>query len=166
MENMNNLFTEEEQGQQATTPIYHSDFDCNPTMRKLGKQYPVVANSYEGKEISELIEGTVAKGVSDPLIIADYAYCLGICRGKQLDRERRRIGKQEQKRRKEKMEQEQEQKREFINLFLNASPEVQEAVERILTRKDTSPEAVRQILIDCNVAPDLIEYWDSMQATA
>lgn len=199
MENMNNLFTEEEKeiiaayrkadevathgtrlmlglekptpreeepGQQATTPIYYSDFDCNDTMRKLGRLYPVVANSYEGKEIRELLEGTVAKGVRDPLIIADDAYTLGIVRGKQLDRERRRIGKQEQKRRKEEMEKKQEQEHEFINLFLNASPEVQEAVERILTREDTSPEAVRQILIDCNVDPDLIEYWDSMQATA
>ena len=64
------------------------------------------------------------------------------------------------------MEKEQEMKHEFINLFLNASPEVQEAVERILIQKDTSPEAVRRILIDCNVAPDLIEYWDNMQVTA
>lgn len=164
MENIINTPREEEPGQQAT--ICHSDFNCNATMRKLGNLYPVVANTYEGKEISELLEGTIAQGVCDPMIIADYAYTLGIARGKQLDRERRRIGKQEQKRRKEEMEKKQEQEHEFINLFLNASPEVQEAVERILTREDTSPEAVRQILIDCNVAPDLIEYWDSMQATA
>lgn len=59
-----------------------------------------------------------------------------------------------------------ERELEFVYLYLSASPEVQEFVERILQSKDTSPEAARQILIDCNVAPDLIEYWDKMQATA
>ncbi len=138
--------------------------NINPTMKKLGYLYPVTADTPEGQEVVDLVNGMLAadNGKINIFELADYAYILGVAKGKQIDRERRRIGKQEQKRRKEKMRQE----HEFINLFLNASPEVQEAVERILTREDTSPEAVRQILIDCNVAPDLIEYWDSMQATA
>lgn len=141
-----------------------TNWNINPTMKKLGYLYPVTADTPEGQEVVELVNGMLAadNGKIDIFVLADYAYTLGMAKGKQIDRERRRIGKQEQKRRKEKMRQE----HEFINLFHNASPEVQEAVERILTRKDTSPEAVRQILIDCNVAPDLIEYWDNMQATA
>ena len=57
---------------------------------------------------------------------------------------------------------------EFVNLYCTASPEVQEAVKRILELNETEQHAekVRQILIDCKVAPDLIEYWDSIQATA
>ena len=81
---------EERPEQQDTTPTCRSDFGCNDTMRKLGKLCPAIANDYEDKEIRELLEGTSALGVHSPLVIADYAYTLGIARGKQIERARRK----------------------------------------------------------------------------
>lgn len=67
------------------------DWNINPTMKKLAKLYPVHADSPEGQEIRELIHGMIANNERlDPYMLADYAYTLGIARGKQIDRERRK----------------------------------------------------------------------------
>lgn len=46
---------------------------------------------------------------------------------------------------------------EFIQLYLEASPEIKKAIARILEylkREPFSPGAIRRILTDCNVDPE------------
>lgn len=72
-----------------------TNWNINPTMRKLSKQYPIDADSKEGQEIKELLEGMATN--DEPISITQYAmygYILGMARGKQLERARRRAGQQ------------------------------------------------------------------------
>lgn len=68
-----------------------TDWNYNPTMKKLSNLYGIGANTPEGKEIDELLEGMTVSGNGkiDALSLAMYSYMLGICRGKRLERERR-----------------------------------------------------------------------------
>ncbi len=70
------------------------NWNINPTMKKLGKLCPVCADTPEGNEIKELIDGMIKNDMKlDAYMLADYAYTLGIARGKQLDRARRKASK-------------------------------------------------------------------------
>ena len=137
-----------------------TEWNSNPTMKRLGRLYPVSkGNTIEWQDLTEFMQGIIESGEKELFWIVDCAYTLGIARGKQIDRERKKIGKKAQR-------EKQRKKDEFLELYHSASPEVQESVERILQSKDTSPEAVKKILIDCKVDPALIEHWDNIQATA
>ncbi len=54
---------------------YDIDLEANETMRKLADLPPITANSKEGKEIRELMDGL---GLDDEyMMLAVYAYTLG-----------------------------------------------------------------------------------------
>lgn len=70
-----------------------TNWNINPTFKKLSKLSPVNADSLEGQEIKELVEGMLLnKKEINAFVLADYAYTLGMARGKQIDRERRKKG--------------------------------------------------------------------------
>lgn len=68
-----------------------TDWNYNPTMRKLGYLCPVTADTPEGQEVVELVNGMLASdnGKIDVFELAVYAYVLGVAKGKQVDRKRR-----------------------------------------------------------------------------
>ena len=124
------------------------NWSINPTMEKLADMYPVNFGTPEGQELLELINGMKANcnGTMDIVMLANYAYTLGMARGKQIERD---PGQQA----------DQKQKAEFVSLWQAASPELQEAITRIFDTMENepfNPGTVKQILTECNVEPETI----------
>lgn len=65
------------------------NWNINPTFKKLADMYPINFDTPEGNEIRELLNGMIenSKGKIDIIMLANYAYTLGMSRGKQIIRE-------------------------------------------------------------------------------
>ena len=56
------------------------DMTANKTMRKLDRMYPINADTPEGKEIRELLDGMEMPMTNDNLMLAMFGYMLGMSR--------------------------------------------------------------------------------------
>ena len=65
------------------------DWNQNETMKKLGHLIAISADTPEGEEVQELMQGMGAWD-SNTYTLASFAYSLGIVRGKQIERARRK----------------------------------------------------------------------------
>ena len=67
----------------------------NPTMKRLGRLYPISkGNTIEWQELTEFMQGIIENKETELFWIVDCAYTLGIARGKQIERARRKAGQQ------------------------------------------------------------------------
>ena len=67
-----------------------TDFNANETMRRLANSDCIWADTPEGQEIIELVNGMGIDKSSNHYLLASYAYTLGLQRGKRLERARRK----------------------------------------------------------------------------
>ena len=58
------------------------DMNANKTMRRLDRMYPINADTPEGKEIRELLDGMGMPMTNDNVMLAMFGYMLGMSRGK------------------------------------------------------------------------------------
>ncbi len=57
------------------------DMNANKTMKRLGNMYPINADTPEGKEITELLDGMGMPMTNDNVMLAMFGYMLGRSRG-------------------------------------------------------------------------------------